>query len=261
MIGYADVGTGSAVLLLHGLGGDAQQALGLVPGDLPWRRIAPELPGHGATELSATGELSFEAFADAAAEVLLQLVPGRRVPVVGVSMGAGIALALATRYSALVERLILVRPSHLDTSPVPNLAPFVEIAALLEAGHDGAAGQELFKATDTYRSVLAASPAMAASLLGQFTRPDAARRAPVLREMATRLPLSGPDAYARVTAPTLVLGAPDDPVHDIAIARAWARRIRGALFLPLPRKDVDARPHLEALQVTIAAELGVSKGH
>ena len=128
MIGYRDIGSGPPVLLLHGLGGDAGQSLGLVPDSLLWRRIAPEMPGHGSTELSEDDELTFEAFGDAAAEVLDRRAPGQRVPVAGVSMGAGVALALATRHPELVKRLILIRPSHLDTSPVPNLAAFVEIA-------------------------------------------------------------------------------------------------------------------------------------
>lgn len=256
MIGYRDVGAGAPVVLLHGLGGDAGQSLGLLPDGTPGRRIAPELPGHGATELLASTELSFEAFADAVADVLDHLAPGGSLPVAGVSMGAGVALALATRRPDLVERLILIRPSHLDTSPVPNLAAFGEIAELLESGHRGEAGVERFTATGTYRTIVAGAPAMAASLLGQFTRPLAAERWPVLRELATRLPLPSPADYRRIGVPALVLGAPGDPVHDIAIAREWARRIPGARFAELPRKDLDAAVHTRALQAAVAAELG-----
>ena len=261
MIGYRDIGSGPPVLLLHGLGGDAGQSLGLVPDSLLWRRIAPEMPGHGSTELSEDDELTFEAFSDAAAEVLDRRAPGQRVPVAGVSMGAGVALALATRHPELVKRLILIRPSHLDASPVPNLAAFVEIAGLLESGHDRRDGQDLFAGGVTYRAMLTAAPAMAMSLLGQFTRPRAAQRARVLREMATRLPLPSPDAYRGIDVPTLVLGAPGDPVHDIGIAREWAQRIPGARFESLPRKGLDATAHTEALQAAVAAELGATEPH
>lgn len=260
MIAVRQKGSGEPVLVLHGLGGDASQAMGLVPDGLALRKVAPELPGHGATDLTGDDELDFESFADTVAEVVHRQASGSAVPVVGVSMGAGIALTLAVRHPALARRLILIRPAHLDTSPAPNLACFRTIAALLRAGHDGVNGQQRFRDTDAYRSVLAASPAMAASLLGQFVRPHARVRARVLDAIATRLPLPDPGAYRRIKVPALVLGAPDDPVHDLAIAHEWAERLPGGRFAELPVKGLDPSEHQQALLDAVAAELSRSGG-
>lgn len=260
MICYQEAGSGEPVLVLHGLGGDAAQSLRLVPDGLPVRRIAPELPGHGETDLAPTDELDFESFADAVADVVRRRAPWRSVPVVGLSMGAGVALTLAARYPQLVQGLILIRPSHLDASPVPNLGAFRTIAALLRDGHDGADGQERFRRTDAYATVAATSATAAASLLEQFVRPEARRRARVLDAMATRLPLPHRDAYLRISVPALVLGAPGDPVHDVAIAREWAARLRRGRFMELPVKGLNPSDHLDALQAAVAAELRSARG-
>ena len=116
-IGYAVTGNGPAVLLLHGLGGDRQQALGLLPDDIHATRIAPDMPGHGHTNLVAGEPVTFAAFAALAADLLdtlrqQQRRPAGAMPAVGVSMGAGIAATLAAIRPDLVERLVLIRAAY-----------------------------------------------------------------------------------------------------------------------------------------------------
>lgn len=254
------VGAGRPVLLLHGLGGDRTQALGLLPETFRCTRVAPEMPGHGHTDLLDDEPVSFDAFASATAEVVdAEQASGRidsgPMPIVGVSMGAGLASRLAVSRPDLVSRLVLVRPSFLDVSPPPNMAAFVEVARLLR-DHGPAEGRRLFLTTETYEQMLNTAPAMAASLLGQFNRIEAQARARVIDQMPFSLPLPTAADYARIAVPTLVLAAPDDPVHAREIGRTLAGWIPGARFGTLPRKDLDVTVHQVALQHAVSADLG-----
>lgn len=256
---YAITGDGPGVLLLHGLGGDRQQSLALVPDDVHATRIAPDMPGHGDTDLIDGEPVSFAAFAALAANLIdiLQLegkLAAGPVPVVGVSMGAGIATTLAASRPDLVDTLVLIRPSWLDLCPPPNLAPFPLIARLLDTlGPD--AGTEAFRASAEYQSAKEMAPAMASSLLRQFTRPHAAERSRILAEMPYSLPLPDRAAYGNLNVETLVVAAPGDLVHPDHIARILRSWIPNARLATVPRKMPDATEHQLAVQRVVAAAL------
>src|SRR5688500_15818788 len=97
-------GEGPAVLLQHGLGGDARQVEEAWPGLAGWRRVTLDCGGHGA---SPNGGASMALFADA----LAALAEGLDPPVVlgGISMGAALSLRLAVLRPDLVRGLILIR--------------------------------------------------------------------------------------------------------------------------------------------------------
>ena len=246
------VGDGPPVLVLHGLGGDHRQSLDLAPPGLPRSWIAPDLPGHGESG-PAEGPVGFGPFAALVAELLDTTVDGP-VPVVGVSMGAGIAVTLAASRPDLVDRLVLIRPAWLDRPP-PHLAVFTTIAELLGSlsPQDGAAA---FQNSAEYAHVQRISPVMAASLLGQFDRADAVERRRVLAEMPRSVPLLDQDAYRRlVVASTLVVAAPDDPVHPESLARTLAEWIPHARLTLVPAKGLDATEHLSAVRDAVALGL------
>jgi pimeloyl-ACP methyl ester carboxylesterase len=240
------------VLLLHGLGGDRRQALGLLPESFAATRIALDLPGHGERGLTPDEPLTFAAFAQEAAALLTE-----PVPVVGVSMGAGVALALAAARPGLVRQLVLIRPSWLDQAPPPHLAPFRAIARILTAGGNA----DDFRATGDYRQVAAAAPAMAQSLLAQFDRPCAAERARVLDELPLSLPLPDRAAYAALDVEVTIVAAPQDPVHPEAVARTLREWIPGSRLVTVPRKMPDATDHQIAVQHAVAVALGGGREH
>lgn len=252
-------GDGDAVLLLHGLGGDHQQSLGLLPADLAARRVAPDLPGHGDTDLVPGEQLTFAAFAQHTADTFdtltaAGLIPNGALPVVGVSMGAGVAVALAASRPDLVAALVLIRPSWLDVAPPPNLAAFPVVGRCLrDIGIED--GPTALRATAEYQAVAAQSPAMAASLLGQFARPDAVARSRVLDDLPASLPLPDRDAYLRLDVDTLVVAAPDDPVHAEQVALTLRSWIPHARLETVPAKGLDATPHQRAVQHVVAREL------
>ena len=253
-------GSGRPILALHGLGADHIQAQRLLPQTPGIQVIAPDLPGHGDTDLEPHEPISFSHFADHVAGVL-----DRRhrtgqirepISVVGVSMGAGIALALAHRRPDLVAHLVLVRPAWLDVTPPAHLAIFPLVGGLLQA-HGPTLGAQVMRDTALFRRIGARSPAMAASVLGQFERPAAALRARVLIEMPYSAPLPSPQTLTTLTTPALVIGAPDDPVHPLWLAQALALRLPHARLAVVPRKALDPAEHDDAVRSEVASALSV----
>jgi pimeloyl-ACP methyl ester carboxylesterase len=252
---YVLTGDGPPVLLLHGLGGDQDQALRMLPAEERRTRIAVDMPGHGDTAIASDEPVTFEHFAELTAALLDHIIstgdvrPGP-MPVVGVSMGAGVGLALAAARPDLVERLALVRPAWLIGRPTANLAPFRVIAELLdELGP--ASGEQAFASSAVLHAIEREAPAMAASLLKQFRRPDARGRARVLAEITRSQPLPDRAAYQTITVDTLVLVAPQDPVHPLDLGLRLAEYLPHARVAHLPRKLLDPSEHETALRRAI----------
>ncbi|WP_350347816.1 alpha/beta fold hydrolase [Agromyces sp. G08B096] len=246
-------------LLLHGLGADRRQPLKLFSpvlaaidgADGPV--VAIDVRAHGTFHEVGTpadfalDRLAAEAAAATVAEVP-RLIQAEDAPddaalgpapltVIGISMGAAIALRLALDGLLPVDRAVFVRPSFDDRSLPPNLRAFPVIGERLhDAGADGAAE---FRETNLYHEVERVSPAGAAGLLAQFTAPLAEERAMRLVEVPRNRAFSDDAELAGLAGRgirSLVVGAPRDPVHPLATAERWA----GALGVPLetvPARD------------------------
>ena len=250
-LAYADAGpaAGAPFVFQHGLGGDAAQPAAQAPADV--RLITLECRGHGASPLGPEEGLGFEPFA-CDLEALLDRLALERVVLGGISMGAGVALALAHRRPERVRALVLVRPAWVDRRRPRNLRVYAEIAALLRE-HGPRASRDLFVArSEEYRRVQAVSPAAAASLVGQFERPHARARVAVLERLPADRPLGPGDGWSALTMPALVVGARRDPVHPFESAVALCARLPGARLHEVPPKEHGEAAHREA----IAAEIG-----
>ena len=106
-ISYRSAGSGSVVLLLHGITSSATTWDEV----LPWLAerhtvVAPDLLGHGQSAKPRT-DYSLGAQANGLRD-LLAVLGHERVTVVGHSLGGGIAMQLAYQYPELCERLVLV---------------------------------------------------------------------------------------------------------------------------------------------------------
>ena len=132
------------VLLLHGLGSDRQYMLDvfgpvlatLAPGE---RVIAPDVRAHGASPLvGAPADFALDAAgpgdrgrlrrlvpagSDAVARPRLRLDSAAGLTVVGVSMGAAIALRMALAGRIRIDRALFVRPSFTDGRCPRTCAP------------------------------------------------------------------------------------------------------------------------------------------
>lgn len=108
---YAGGSDGPVLLLVPGLGATAEVWTGVAAiADQRWagRWIAPDLPGHGGSDHSASGTYTFPGMATALSDVVAKVAPGQPVTALGHSLGGVLALQLAaTRPAPLaVARVI-----------------------------------------------------------------------------------------------------------------------------------------------------------
>ncbi|MGY4721581.1 alpha/beta fold hydrolase [Naumannella huperziae] len=147
------------VLALHGITGNHLAWAPLhrrVPGHTI---LAPDLRGRGLSS-ELPGPFGIARHADDAAAVLAEAGAHRPVVVVGHSMGAFVAAALAVRHPQLVERLVLVDGG----APLPK-PPGMERAELSEAARAalGPAAERLsatFPTRDAYLAMFREHPAL-----------------------------------------------------------------------------------------------------
>ena len=234
-------------VLLHGLGTDRRQPLGIFedvvqatagPDELI---VAPDVRAHGG--FLAVGEPADFAIDRLAAEVCAQVpvaiaATGRShheasepITIIGISMGAALALRIALLGLLSVRRVVFVRPAYDDRSLHGNLRPFPVIGQILAVALGGFSSRNV--------STAAFSPAGGQALLAQFQAPDAARRAMRLVEIPRNRAFADDAELAELPARgirSLVVGVPRDPVHPFSIAERWADGVRSNLEL-LPARD------------------------
>lgn len=118
---YVDCGSGPAILMVHGLGGNLGNFdCGLID-DLArdFRVVAFDRPGSGYSERASSVPANIRAQARQVAEVIEKLEIDNPL-VVGHSLGGAISLALALEKPELVRGLALLAPLSL---PVKEMAP------------------------------------------------------------------------------------------------------------------------------------------
>ena len=117
---YVQVGSGPALLLLHGLGCDHTTWAPVI--DSLARRftvVAPDLLGHGASD-KPRADYSVGGYANGMRD-LITVLGIDRVTVVGHSFGGGVAMQFAYQYPERTERLVLVGSGGLG----PEVSPAV----------------------------------------------------------------------------------------------------------------------------------------
>ncbi|MFE6865530.1 alpha/beta fold hydrolase [Kitasatospora sp. NPDC057692] len=221
-------GSGPGLLLAHGAGGSVHDNWGPLLDDLAAHRtvVAPDYPGSGDSPdepgaAHSLDELADRLLAAADAEGLADF------DLVGYSLGAAVAVRIATRHPGRVRSLLLLAGVAGGSRRLRLLADqTIALAAhpALLAGHSLAVGfgpswvealsEEEFAGL---RAAMAAAP-VPAGLRWQF---DLAGRADVRAELA------------RVAVPTLVVSATEDGLVPPEQHRALARGIPGARLAEL----------------------------
>ncbi|MET1020503.1 MAG: alpha/beta fold hydrolase [Microterricola sp.] len=259
-------------VLLHGLGADRHQPLGLFAPVLTTTSstnaehgdaiIALDVRAHGDSQLlGSAGDFALDALARELAAAVTAATDGTAagsepVTLIGISMGAALALRIALGEMLPVRRAVFVRPAFTSESLPPNLRAFPVIAELL-ARLGPAGGAEAFRESSLYQHVAAASPLGARGLLGQFTAPDAAARAVRLSEIPRNSAYRDPAELAALAARgvrSLVVAAPRDPVHPVTVAEEWAAGL-GAPLLRVPARDDGQSAQTAALRAGVASWL------
>lgn len=204
---------GPPLVLLHGLMEDRRSFAPLLAGWCAHRHVfALDLRGHGASDRTP-GAYALDDDANDVLALLADHVPPRPV-LLGHSLGALIACAVAARAKADLEALVLVDPplaclSDDRTSIEPVLALFRSIHALLVATGGGAVARgallERFPGADL--------------MADQTSRTDPDRVASVIDGSAFVVP-RWPELMARITCRTLLVQA--DPARGAALGDADA---------------------------------------
>lgn len=252
---FEEYGSGSPFILSHGLGGNLAQIRDLI-GKLPdIQLILYDNRGHGRT--SAVGDprkLNFSEMADDMAALLDRLgIPAAFIG--GVSMGAGIALAFSQRHSHRTRGLILSRPAWLNVPNPPNLTILGTIADLVEK-HGCTSALQLFRDSETYRSLKECFPETARSLVALFSSQSAERIVLPLRFIPAAVPFESFDQLQGMLAPTLVIGNHTDPVHPFEYAERLTSAMPSAALREIPSKSDSAEAHTHGFQRWIREFLG-----
>ncbi len=245
------------VVALHGLTADRTQPLALLRGlDERWGVLAPDLRGHGAAgAVGRPQDFRPTVVARDVIDLVRRVRPdAERIGIVGISLGATVALEVVRSGALPVAAAVYVRPAHGADAPLQLEVNHV-IARLLR--EDPVTAARRLQETDDYRAVAAVSERHAASLRRKAAADDAARRAVVLEEGSwIAFP---PAASERPGTATLILAAERDPLHPVEIARLWAQRLPGAELAVVPAEGGDAA-QAEAIGERVRDFLGAPGG-
>ena len=239
-------------VLLHGLGGDRRQPMSLLQPALPADAIvfAPDVRAHGtSTLIGDASHFSLDALAD---EVAASLPPGP-LTILGISMGAALALRLTLRDDLDIERVVFVRPAFTDRPLPANLASFPVMGALLR-DHGARRAEKLFRATDYFAELEAASPLGAEGALEQFRKPEVVARAIRLIEIPRHAAFTAAE-IASVDIPATVIAAERDPVHPVSVAELWHAGLPHSVFERVPARDDGVRDYVAATRAAVSSAL------
>lgn len=220
-----EAGTGPAVLLLHGLTATRRYVVhgaSTIP-RAGFRLISYDARGHG--ESGGSEDYSYAALVDDALAVLDDRGV-ERAAVVGQSMGAATAAALAIEHPGRVAALGLVTPAHRGTH-ARKIDYWDGLADGLDRGGvDGfLEALEPMSVPEKWRG-----PVRTVIRQRMERHADLGAVSAALRGIQRTTAFDGLDDLGRIAAPTLVVGSRDevDADHPLAIAEDYARRIPGA---------------------------------
>lgn len=241
------------LILLHGLGGDRNQALGLIKGasleDVAI--LAPDARAHGETTLiGEAADFTFPAMVND----LLTLIratgqAGKPTYIAGISMGAAIALQVVSSRALNVQGVSYVRPAFSD-EPSPQNLKVMRVIANLLTHYGPEEGLKHLTGGEEYQAIAAVSPSGAASLRDQFTKPRSMERAIRLREVPLNAAV-GNTRESNLALPALIVGTPRDPVHPLTLAEGWATYFPQAEFVQVPSRDDDPITYEQSIQTAV----------
>jgi pimeloyl-ACP methyl ester carboxylesterase len=218
---YETDGQGPGLVLVHGAGGDAEKVFGNVVGHFAGTRtvVRPNFSGSGLTTDDGR-ELTVDGIAAQITAATRAAVDGP-VDLLGFSLGAVAAAAVAAEHPELVRRLVLVAGWTNSAGPRDRFY-FDTWHKLL------AADRELFKRFATLTGFGAAAvdrfghEGLAQSLADAWPPPGVARQIELAGGVDIR------SLLPRITAPTLVIGFADDNMIPIDGSRQLHAAIPGS---------------------------------
>ncbi|GIF71409.1 alpha/beta fold hydrolase [Asanoa siamensis] len=245
VLSYEVAGNGPGLVLLHGTSSTGRRSWGpLVDGLAAAHTVVLlDLPGSGATPVE-DGPLDLDTLADRVAATAAD-AGLRTFAIAGASLGAPIAIRLATRHPERVERLATVVGF---ARPRPLLRMNLELWAALLDRNDPDLGKLLvtLSFSDDY---LADLPEDQIARLIAMLATDPAPGTAAQIDLGLRLDVTAD--LDRIAVPTLIVSATGDRFVPPAQSRELADGIPGARLIQVPgghvSRLVDPGPTLSAL--------------
>ncbi len=236
-IHYEVSGEGPAVLFLHGLMGSIARSRKMGEGieglaSRGFRLIAYDARGHG--ESGYTENEAGYTWASHAHDMLglLDHLELERAIVGGGSMGAGASIELALAHPERVEKLLLIAPPPLADTIGTAQQVFGGLASLIETvGVEQAA--TIVMGLEPFASLKESDPKRYA-LMDWWFRDLSAERTPAIVRGLLNGPALPEARFTEITAPTLIVAHPDDPIHPTATAEKLHASIAGSQLVMAP---------------------------
>ena len=234
-IRYLDAGSGSAVLLLHGLGGYADKWRGVISRLSDSHRvIAPDMIGYGLSD-KPVADYTPRFFVEFL-ERFIKATGIERPHIVGASLGGQVAAMFAAMHPEHISRLVLVSPAGIMKISTPALDAYI-LAALYP--RPGSVGHALRLMEGSGRDP---SWTLVSSFIDNMRRPNAK-----MAFMSSLLCFKNAGDLTphlkNIEAPTMLLWGYDDPIIPISYAAQFATAIPGCRFVGL--EDCGHTPYVQ----------------
>ncbi|UTH76124.1 alpha/beta fold hydrolase [Chromobacterium sp. IIBBL 290-4] len=222
-VNYSSQGDGPALVLVHGTSVDAQANFGHLAERFADRRrvVLPNYGGNGGSTLPP-GPLRLDTLVEQIAAVIDDASPEQPVDLLGDSLGAVVAAAVAARHPQRIRRLILVA-GWANSHDARHQMVFRGWADLLQADN---------ALCNRYAAALALSPAFL-SALGEDVITAFLRQTPppdTLRRVELGLGIDIRNAASAIAAPTLVIAGKQDYLVPAYQTQDLQQRIAGSLY-------------------------------
>lgn len=217
--------------------------------DLPgtWL-IAPDMPGHGPATDENPDRFEFDYFADKVVD-LMDKLDIEKADVGGLSMGSGIALNIALRYSSRVNRLVLLRPSWLDQVQPAHLEIVAKVGRWIE--EDPSTAWSKLESDEEFKKIQDECLGAAHSISDLLERPQDPASTRVLYKMWESKPIEKLDGLSYLSQDTIVFDTDADPLHPKSVAKTIADKIPQAQYASLPPRYINGLAYQTALNEAI----------
>ncbi|MGO2279121.1 MULTISPECIES: alpha/beta fold hydrolase [unclassified Psychrobacter] len=133
-IAFLEQGSGSPVILLHGIPTNSLMWRNIIPQLAKTHRvIAPDLLNYGKSDKPESADVSINAQSHMVVK-LMDALGARQADIVGHDIGGGVAQLIAVNYPEKVRKLTLIDSICFDSWPIPDFEPLQEPGAESEMG-------------------------------------------------------------------------------------------------------------------------------
>ena len=128
-IAFLEQGSGSPVILLHGIPTNSLMWRNIIPQLAKTHRvIAPDLLNYGRSAKPELADVSINAQSDIIVK-LMNALGARQADIIGHDIGGGIAQLIAVNHPEKVRKLVLIDSICFDSWPIPEFEPLQEPGA------------------------------------------------------------------------------------------------------------------------------------